>query len=172
MYCTIAMAHFCAITGCSNWSHRAHNFTSHWLPLKREKVLKELVHKIGRMNLQFKNCIQICSEQLVKLRWRMLRHEEVRTLTINIPTHTSWTQVTCTLQTPRRFLIWQRTKQAWLEPEPRTDPVLSTNKDANINTDLTYVILHSLVQELKGVMKKLWGSGKKCEELEKNVYCG
>ena len=90
----------------------------------------------------------------------MLRPDEVPT--VNIPTLR--TQVT--LPVPRRVLVRHLTEEKRLESEPRTDPVLPTYKDASVNTDLTYVILDSLEEELKSVKEKLRVSEKECEELE------
>ena len=154
------MVHFCAVPGCSHRSDRDYNFTYHRLPLKRKKILKEWVHKIGRKYLPLNESTRVCSEHFVKSTGRMLRPDEVPTE--NLPT----LRTKVTLPAPRRLLVRHATEEKRLESEPRTDLVLPTCKDASVNTDLTCVMLDSLEGELKSVKNKLRVSEKDCDDLE------
>ena len=90
----------------------------------------------------------------------MLRPDEVPT--VNMPT----LQTQVALLAPGRVLVRHLTEEKRLESEPRTDPVLPAYKHVSVNTDLTYVLLDSLEEELKNVKEKLRVSEKECDELE------
>ena len=217
------MVHFCAMPHCSNESNKDHKFTSHQMPLNKEKELKELVHKIGRMSLPLNDCTLICSKKLVKFwaasqvlywvsvspgRWEwtwvgipqqaffqgwllpllltsgalsdpVLFNTEI--LGINAETwrctytHDKYTYVYSmnssylTRATQISCLTAYGTSMTWTRATQWSSTV--NIKYINLSTNLTYVILDSLLEELKIVMNKLCGSERECVELEK-VYCG
>jgi len=80
----IEMVHFCSVPGCSNHSDREtqQGCISVYILLKRKKLVKIWVHKIGRKNLPI-NCTRVCSNHFVNVIGCLLGPDEY--LSINIP---------------------------------------------------------------------------------------
>ena len=53
--------HFCSVPGCSNHSERETSKSYFRLPLRRKKLLKIWMHKIGRKNLPINYSTRVCS---------------------------------------------------------------------------------------------------------------
>ena len=74
------MVHCCCVPGCSNNSKRDAHLSFFSLPLKRKKILKQWIHKIGRKNLPITKHVSICSDHFVQANGRLLRKDEVPSL--------------------------------------------------------------------------------------------
>ena len=79
----IEMVHFCSVPGCSNHSDRETTRSYFRLPLKRKKLLKIWVHKIGRKNLPINCSTRVCSDHFVNAAGRLLRPDEYPS--VNLP---------------------------------------------------------------------------------------
>ena len=77
------MVHFCSVPGCSNHSDRETSRSYFRLPLKRKKLLKIWIHKIGRKNLPINYSTRVCSDHFVNAAGRLLRPDEYPS--VNLP---------------------------------------------------------------------------------------
>lgn len=70
------MVHVCAVPGCSNRSDRQKELSYYTLPLRKKKLLKVWIHKIGRKNLPLNINSRVCSIHFSGSSRRRLRPDE------------------------------------------------------------------------------------------------
>ena len=59
------MVHFCCVPGCSNRSSRERHLSYFALTLKNKKLLRNWIHKIGRMKLPINASTRVCSDHFL-----------------------------------------------------------------------------------------------------------
>ena len=157
IYSLRKMPRFCAIPGCSKHSNRDSQVNYHHLPLKNKLLLKQWIHKIGRMNLPLNDSTRICNNHFINSRGRMLHLDEVSSLKLPVlPTQATLSHL-CRLLTRSPL------------PEP-SDIELSISDvsygDAAVNTDLTGVDVESLEGEVRELRNRVVQSERECADLK------
>ena len=71
------MVHFCCVPGCANRSNRDAGISYFKLLLKRNSILKQWIHIIGRKNLPINNGTRVCSVHFINATAWKLRPDEV-----------------------------------------------------------------------------------------------
>jgi len=140
------MVNFCAVPGCSNLSDHDLNVSYHRLPINRQSLLKQWIHKIGQENLPILDSTRVCSEHFVNSKGRKLQPDEYPTLKLPLlPTQVSVTP-------PHRQLVQhslpEKRKRCSNEDEAKRE-VLYCN--AETNTELTWVAIDEMENKLNEI---------------------
>ena len=153
------MVHFCTVPGCSNRSDRETHLSYHRLPLKRKNILKEWIHKVGRVNLPLNESTRVCSEHFVKSTGRMLQPNEVPSQKLPV------LRTRVSSQLPRRHIVRYE-----LTERRKSQQVQVLYRDAGVNTDLTGADLELLEAELLGLKEKVQQLEQECAESKEKQY--
>ena len=147
------MVHFCCVSSCSNRSDRETGLSFHCLPLKRKRVLKQLIHVIGRKKLPLNKSTRVCSDHFPGSRGRMLRLDEVPSL--NLPS----LLIKTLAATPRRPPVRKTTCYEDTQQCSSSDSCIDADNtciddssprmvEMAVNTDLTMNDINELEQQL------------------------
>ena len=159
------MVNFCAVPGCSNRSDRDTNVSYHRLPINKPLLLKQWIHKIGRVNPSICDSTRVCSEHFVNSKGRKLRPDEYPTLKLPLcPTEVS-------VSPPRRELI----RHDLPVKKRKCDSQVDTSSgmlycDAATNTELTWLEIEDKEKELDVTKKKLEEYKAECSDLKQKQH--
>ena len=156
------MVNFCAVPGCSNRSDRDTNVSYHHLPINKPALLKQWIHKIGRAIL---DSIRVCSEHFINSKGRKLRPDEY--LTLKLPLLA--TQVS--VPPPRRELVCHdlpvKKRKCDSEVETSSDILYC---DAQTNTELTWLEIEDMEEELHATKKEIEEYKAECSILKQKRH--
>ena len=150
------MVNFCAVPGCSNRSDRDKNVSYHRLPINKPGLLKQWIHKIGRENLPILDSTRVCSEHFINSKGRKLRPDEYPTLKLpQLATQVS-------VPPPRREMVRYDlpVKKRKCDDEVET----SLYCDAQTNTELTWLEIEDMEEELHATKKSVRQNAASCSK--------
>ena len=156
------MVNFCAVPGCSNRSDRDKNVSYHRLPINKPGLLKQWIHKIGRENLPILDSTRVCSEHFINSKGRKLRPDEYPTLKLpQLATQVS-------VPPPRREMVCYDlpVKKRKCDDEVET----SLYCDAQTNTELTWLEIEDMEEELHATKKEIEECKAECSILQQKQH--